>query len=841
MKTITLAHLLMASLMAGHACADTIAYDNFEDGNSNGWTLSGDAQLSGVQAIGNYAMRLKQVASAELAVATSGYSGVSLSLNMAATALEASTNDTCYAEYSSDGGSNWTVLLQLVDGQDDGIFHVASLSDASMDDNPDLRIRFRSTGDDLGDYCWGDEVLISGTLGGLTPAPELSVASSLNFGAVAVGSSSTLNLPISNSGTADLHLGALGLSGGEYALSQDNCSNTTLTPSASCQVAVDYTPAGATTSNGQLSIASDDPSSAVTTVSLSGSGYDPVSGGDNFDPLSGNGNVSRTALTLTELLDANNSGSLVDMGAYALPAGAAHPTHHFEGRLVLNDEATKGGFNEITDTFRYTGSQDSTRKHLPEFDYEFVQTGSHLVPVQRGMLANSHPEWEYILEPGRVWDENTDNGYSRAVIPFSLQQKNANCVHNGVMTFAFNDTSITNVAYQIASETCLYFKFDMWGQLGASYTPSSIAGANAIVAAHQAEVAARIPSKPIAQLAIDYPGTDVSAFDSSITASHMTVFGLYIDGTNYVGGCQTRMGTYPYCDVLRVPSYSTAKSNFAGVALMRLEQKYGNAFSQAVSGLIPECQASGNWSDVTLENALDMATGNYALAGYMSDEGATHTNDLFLPEDHASKIDYSCNYYSRKATPGTQWIYHTSDTYIVGTAMNALVKQQQGSTADIFSDILQGELWQPLNVGASSQSTRRTYDSVAQPFSGWGLTYNTDDVVKLARFLSIDNGVINGQPMLDSAELDAALQRNASDRGLVPKSGYYYNNGFWAKDLSADTGCSNLYVPFMSGYGGITVALLPNNSVYYYFSDNDEFLWSSAAVESHNIRSFCGN
>ena len=37
--------------------------------------------------------------------------------------------------------------------------------------------------------------------------------------------------------------------------------------------------------------------------------------------------------------------------------------------------------------------------------------------------------------------------------------------------------------------------------------------------------------------------------------------------------------------------------------------------------------------------------------------------------------------------------------------------------------------------------------------------------------------------------------------------------------------CS-FWIPFMSGYGGITVAMAPNGATYYYFSDNEEFSWS---------------
>ncbi|MFA9273767.1 MAG: hypothetical protein ACEQSE_02740 [Candidatus Aquirickettsiella gammari] len=49
--------------------------------------------------------------------------------------------------------------------------------------------------------------------------------------------------------------------------------------------------------------------------------------------------------------------------------------------------------------------------HLPAFSYQFVQHGTHIFPIQRGLISTSHPDWYYILEPGRVWKETGDNGY----------------------------------------------------------------------------------------------------------------------------------------------------------------------------------------------------------------------------------------------------------------------------------------------------------------------------------------------------------------------------------------------------------------------------------------------
>jgi len=43
----------------------------------------------------------------------------------------------------------------------------------------------------------------------------------------------------------------------------------------------------------------------------------------------------------------------------------------------------------------------------------------------------------------------------------------------------------------------------------------------------------------------------------------------------------------------------------------------------------------------------------------------------------------------------------------------------------------------------------------------------------------------------------------------------------------------------MSGTGGITLVLLPNNTLYYYFSDGDEYEWDKAVEFANNLRPFC--
>ena len=58
-------------------------------------------------------------------------------------------------------------------------------------------------------------------------------------------------------------------------------------------------------------------------------------------------------------------------------------------------------------------------------------------------------------------------------LPFALIRTNANCTHNSVLTFLFDDHgNVSNVAWQIASETCAYLQFDAWGGGRGAYTQS---------------------------------------------------------------------------------------------------------------------------------------------------------------------------------------------------------------------------------------------------------------------------------------------------------------------------------------------------------------------------------
>jgi hypothetical protein len=547
----------------------------------------------------------------------------------------------------------------------------------------------------------------------------------------------------------------------------------------------------------------------------------------------------RTRLSYDDLMDGFYAESPIEEEALTLPEDAPPPAHIFEGRLELIGENTIGQITLIQGDF----GSNSEAPHLPEFDFEFVQNDEgYLIPLQRGLIITDHPNWNYILEPGRVWSEPGDQGFSRVSFPFALVWKGSNAIFNGTMTFLFDDDGVSKVWYQITHETLLSIRADFWGLLGASYHRGPVGDADQIKAAFARELADRFPTKPIRKLSDEYPGIDVSAFGKGVNPEYLAWYGFVVDGINYVGGCQTRHGSYPYCEYMRAPSYSTAKSAFVSVALMRLAQKYGpDVPGLLVKDYVPEAADSiGDWSTVTFDHVLDMATGNYRSKEFMVDEEHWNTDPFWLEEYYTERIEAAFNW-PNSGPPGTQWVYRTFDTFILTAALQNYLRIQEGPQADIFEFVVD-EVYKPLKMGTGVYSTLRTRDNnwQGQPYGGYGLWWVPDDLAKITTLLNVDVGVIDGEQILDPGMLAASLQRNPDDRGVDINRVMKYNNAFWANHYTPADGFEcDFWVAEMQGYTGIVVVLMPNGTSYYYASNNRDFTWAAAVEEADKIHPFC--
>jgi hypothetical protein len=553
-------------------------------------------------------------------------------------------------------------------------------------------------------------------------------------------------------------------------------------------------------------------------------------------PLAGTGEAERTLLRAADLLNGFEFDSPVAEAALTIPEAAAPPEHIFEGRLELLGEKEGGHIAFLR------GELEPEYAYLPEFDFEFVQNGSFLIPVRRGLTIADHPVWNLMLEPGLVWQENGDGGYSRVSLPFALIAKGSNGTFNGTLTFLFNEKGVSKVWYQVTQEITSNTRANLWGLLDAVYHPGPVARAEQVRADFVAEQAARMPAKPIQALVDDYPGVDVSSFGSGVTPEHMSWYGFVVNGINYLGGCQTRFGVYPYCGSMRAASYSTAKSAFVSVALMRLAQKYGPEVADLlIKDYVPEYSASpGDWEQVTFNHTIDMSSGNYLSAGYMVDEDGEKMGEFFIAQPFAARIAEAFDW-PHAVNPGQRWVYRTSDTFILTRALQNYLQSQEGPEADIFQFVVD-EVYRPLQLGPGAYTTMRTADNnwQGQAEGGYGLWWIPDDVAKITALLDSSDGMINGEQVLHPDFLAAALQRNPKDRGVQIDGRRMYNNAFWSNHYTkADGFRCEFWVPQMLGVSGNVVALFPNGTVYYYFSDNREFTWEAALREADKIVPLC--
>jgi CubicO group peptidase (beta-lactamase class C family) len=235
-----------------------------------------------------------------------------------------------------------------------------------------------------------------------------------------------------------------------------------------------------------------------------------------------------------------------------------------------------------------------------------------------------------------------------------------------------------------------------------------------------------------------------------------------------------------------------------------------------------------------------MSTGNYFSASFMADDESEKMGDFFGAQPYKNRIKeaFSALY---KSNPGEKWVYRTSDTFILTRALHNFLQKMEGDSADIYQLVVD-EIYQPLGIGPGFFTTMRTADNnwQGQAEGGYGQWWTPDDIARIGDFLLNEKGQVNGEQVLKPELLAASLQQDSADRGVRIDSQRMYNNAFWATHFSHSNGFDcEFWVPQMLGVSGNLVALFPNGVVYYYFSDNDEFVYIQALMESDKIIPLC--
>ena len=156
---------------------------------------------------------------------------------------------------------------------------------------------------------------------------------------------------------------------------------------------------------------------------------------------------------------------------------------------------------------------------------------------------------------------------------------------------------------------------------------------------------------------------------------------------------------------------------------------------------------------MTIENALDMATGNYIQPRFQGDEnGGAMQSRYFLQEARDQRADFACNALPRKAIPGTQMVSHTSDHELISYALTDMAIDMLGDDADGFTDVMV-PVYDAIGLSHTIRGIRRTTEGDA--WGGYGLSAKANDIARISEWLA--NGEAQASDLLDNAMLNDIL------------------------------------------------------------------------------------
>jgi hypothetical protein len=581
-------------------------------------------------------------------------------------------------------------------------------------------------------------------------------------------------------------------------------------------------------------------------------------------------------------------GVLTLIGAHCATAAAQRistaellsPT--WSGGVTANSAFTPG-LNAVTEhapflgTLRLTETEMTTEpavfsppsvlgrdpKRFPGVTISFFTNKGDLVPftqdvIRYGSNIQGRSYWDLIVQPGRVWSQPGDSGWSRAAFPFALVNSLEGETHNGLATFLYRGSRVSNLRFQIVQQTApFYIKDDFVaaGLVRATFAPVAIAQLSSLKRVYEADRADAVPIASWDQLAAKAGSAKLADFDGMMRASDIVLSGLDYQGTFYLKGCQSAGGQLPWCDRARFGVWSATKALANETALLRLAEKYGPAvFEMRIADYVPEASRYRGWHNVRFEDAINMATG---IGNGSTKREPNDTSDGYLDASYSSWYEARSTQEKVAALlkdggvypwgPGQVTRYRDQDMFVLGVAMDRFLKSKEGPAANVWS-MLQREVFAP--IGIHQAPTNRTIEadgSAGHPLMAYGYYPTISDMVLIARLYQ--NYGKHGDQQILYAPRIRELLAGPNPRGFptgekLPAGETTYINAFWVTSYVASQGC-RLFYPRMIGWGGNIVALLPGGLTGIRLAksgetaDNSEVDTSGMAQAANSLSKFC--
>ena len=524
-----------------------------------------------------------------------------------------------------------------------------------------------------------------------------------------------------------------------------------------------------------------------------------------------------------ELMEKHWSGGIVANPAFTPGPDAQLAHESFSGTLKVGEVAMK----TVPQTFTRRSILGRDPRVFPAAELGFFTVGAALVPVSQdvvrsGSIGRGTSFWDLIVQPGRIWSESGDAGWSRAAFPFALVNSLEGETHNGIALFLYRQGLVSNLRFQVVQQTAPYYVADYFSAAGlapATFEPERIENEAELARIYRASVADSVPMAPWSELVARVGAKRLEGFDAALQPRDGIAAGLDYQGTFYLQYCRSAAGPIPWCDRARFGVWSATKALANLTALLRLAQKYGSAvFDLKIKDYVPAASAYSGWQSVRFTDAINMATG---IGNGSTRREPNNAEDGYL--DPSYRAWYEARSKDAKVTallktgriypwgPGQVTRYRDQDMFILGVAMDNYIKAKDGSQADLWS-MLEKEVYEPIGIHyAPTNRTIEQGQAPGHPLMAFGYYPTISDIVKIARryqSLGRNAGVqILYKPALE--QLTAGEAPRGLPTGTRTRFGEtLYFAALWEARYRSNDGC-DLYVPVMQGWGGNLVVMMP--------------------------------
>jgi hypothetical protein len=541
-------------------------------------------------------------------------------------------------------------------------------------------------------------------------------------------------------------------------------------------------------------------------------------------------------ITAAELRASAWSGHIIDNAAFVPSAHATAAREPFFGTLKLTESRMISTPEKIAPNL-VLGRDPQL---FPGVELAFFTDGGDLVPFTQEVIGYASIDrgrsfWDIIVQPGRVWSEPTDGGWSRAAFPFALINSIEGETHNGLATFLYRGSEVSNLRFQIVQQTSPYYIPNIFVAAGLAPATLKAASKNKLDEARRAYEADRRDAVPIATwqaLAASVGGEKLEGFDGVMSSSDIVLSGLDYHGRFYLKQCQSAGGPLPWCDRARFGVWSATKALANAAALLHLAQKYGpSVFDLKIRDYVPEAARYPGWNEVRFEDAINMATG---VGNGSTNVNPNKTSDGYLDPSYATWYEARSVREKIEALlrdgrvypwgPGKVTRYRDQDMFILGVAMDRFIRSKEGASADLWT-MLRREVFEPIGIHeAPTNRTIEVGEAPGQPLMAYGYYPTISDLVLMARLYQ-NGGRLGDRQILFGPRVKELLTWSKS-KGLptgerLSGGETTYSNAFWVEPYASANGCRVFY-PRMVGWGGNLVALMPGGLTGVRLAKGDE-------------------